>query len=49
MSDNELPAWKYSCPCGYSLRSAYGFLNQQEIHKMLRNHIESVHIDNVEK
>lgn len=33
----------YSCPCGYSLQSAYGFLTQAEISRMLVSHIDSVH------
>ena len=46
---NVLKDWMHTCLCGYSLKSAYGFLTQMEISRMLKSHIESVHIDNVEK
>jgi hypothetical protein len=43
VSSNELPNWMHTCPCGYSLKSAYGFLTQKEISRMMLNHIESMH------
>ena len=51
MSDveNKLHNWMHTCLCGYSLKSAYGFLTQMEISRMMKSHIESMHIDNVEK
>jgi hypothetical protein len=47
--DNVLKNWMHTCLCGYSLKSAYGFLSQMEISRMMKSHIESMHIDNVEK
>jgi hypothetical protein len=41
--NNELPDWMHTCPCGYSLKSAYGFLNQKEISRMMLSHIETIH------
>ena len=40
---NVLKDWMHTCPCGYSLKSAYSFLGQKEISRMMLNHIESVH------
>lgn len=51
-NDNEnnfIKDWMHTCLCGYSLKSAYGFLTQMEISRMMKSHIESVHIDNMEK
>ena len=49
MSDNYNPKnvlqdWMHTCPCGYSLKSAYDFLGQKEISKMLLSHIEAMHV-----
>ena len=41
--NNELPNAMHTCPCGYSLKSAYGFLSQKEISRMMLNHIETMH------
>jgi hypothetical protein len=51
MSDeqDDRPKWMHTCLCGYSLRAAAGFISQAEISRMMKSHIESVHIDNVEK
>ena len=42
-NSNELFDWMHTCPCGYSLKSAYGFLTQREISRMMLSHIESMH------
>jgi hypothetical protein len=42
-NSNELFDWMHTCPCGYSLKSAYGFLTQKEISRMMLSHIESMH------
>ena len=39
----EINKSDYSCECGYSLLSAYGFLGQKEITRMLLNHIQTMH------
>jgi hypothetical protein len=41
---NQLMDWMHTCPCGYSLKSAYGFLTQKEIHRMLAHHIRTMHM-----
>jgi hypothetical protein len=41
---NKLMNWMHTCPCGYSLKSAYGFLTQQDISAMLESHIRAFHI-----
>lgn len=41
---NQLMDWMHTCPCGYSLKSAYGFLTQKEIHRMLASHIKAMHM-----
>ena len=40
---NVLPDALHTCPCGYSLLSAWGFLGQKEVSRMLLSHIQSVH------
>ena len=40
---NVLPKAAHTCFCGYSLLSAYGFLGQKEVSRMMLNHLESVH------
>lgn len=40
---NVLPKAAHTCFCGYSLLSAYGFLGQIEVSRMMLNHLESVH------
>ena len=42
-NSNELPDWMHTCPCGYSLKSAYGFIGQKEISRMMLSHIEAIH------
>jgi hypothetical protein len=39
----EIPEAMHTCPCGYSLKSAYGFLSQMEISRMMLSHIEAMH------
>ena len=41
---NVLQDWMHTCPCGYSLKSAYDFLGQKEISRMLLSHIEAMHV-----
>jgi hypothetical protein len=48
MTQNK-PNWLHTCLCGYSLATAAEFLSQAEISRMMKSHIESMHIDNVEK
>ena len=43
-SKNVLQDWMHTCPCGYSLKSAYDFLGQKEISRMLLSHIEAMHV-----
>ena len=40
---NELPEAFHTCFCGYSLLSAYGFIGQQGVSRMMLDHLESVH------
>jgi hypothetical protein len=40
---NELPKAAHTCFCGYSLLSAYGFLGQKEVSRMMLSHLEIVH------
>jgi hypothetical protein len=49
MSNQEKPRWMHTCLCGYSLEAASSFLSQAEISRMMKSHIESIHINNVEK
>jgi len=49
MDQPEKPKWMHTCLCGYSLEAASSFLSQAEISRMMKSHIESIHIDNVEK
>jgi len=49
MTDLERSRWMHTCLCGYSLEAASSFLSQAEISRMMKSHIESIHIDNVEK
>jgi len=46
---DDRPKWMHTCLCGYSLKAAASFISQAEISRMMKSHIESVHIDNVEK
>jgi len=39
----DVPDLFHTCFCGYSLKSAYKFLSQQEISKMMLSHIQSIH------
>lgn len=41
---NRLLNWMHTCLCGYSLKSAYGFLTQADISHMLQSHIRAVHM-----
>jgi hypothetical protein len=42
---NQLMDWMHTCPCGYSLKSAYGFLDgQKEVSRMLASHIRAMHM-----
>lgn len=41
---NQVMNWMHTCPCGYSLKSAYGFLTQADIHRMLASHIRAMHM-----
>jgi hypothetical protein len=40
---NVLPDALHTCPCGYSLLSAWGFLGQKEVSRMMLNHIQTMH------
>ena len=40
---NVLPKAAHTCFCGYSLLSAYGFLGQIEVSRMMLSHLELVH------
>ena len=40
---NVLPDAFHTCYCGYSLLSAYGFLGQKEVSRMMLSHIQLVH------
>jgi hypothetical protein len=40
---NVLPDALHTCPCGYTLRAAWGFLGQKEVSRMLLSHIQSMH------
>jgi hypothetical protein len=40
---NVLPEAFHTCYCGYSLLSAYGFLGQKEVSRMMLSHIQSMH------
>ena len=40
---NVLHEWMHTCPCGYSLLSAWGFLGQKEVSRMLLSHIQTMH------
>ena len=43
---NKLEKWMHTCPCGYSLLSAYDFLGGQAgVSRLLADHIETMHID----
>lgn len=41
---SDCPKFMYECPCGYSLRSALGFISQAEVSRMLENHIRTMHL-----
>jgi hypothetical protein len=41
--DNVLQDWMHTCPCGYSLQAAWGFLGQKEVSRMLLSHIQTMH------
>jgi hypothetical protein len=42
---NKLMDWMHTCPCGYSLKSAYDFLDgQQGVSRLLADHIRAFHI-----
>ena len=40
---NVLPKAAHTCYCGYSLLSAYGFLGQKEVSRMMLRHIQTMH------
>ena len=40
---NVLPEALHTCYCGYSLLSAWGFLGQKEVSRMMLSHLESIH------
>lgn len=40
---NILPKAAHTCFCGYSLLSAYGFLGQKEVSRMMLNHLQTEH------
>ena len=40
---NVLPEAFHTCYCGYSLLSAYGFLGQKEVSRMMLSHIQTMH------
>jgi hypothetical protein len=46
---NKLHDMMHTCPCGYSLKSAYGFMTQVEISRMMENHIRSMHVEDTDE
>jgi len=40
---SEIPKAMHTCYCGYSLASAYKFLTQEELSRMMLNHIKTMH------
>lgn len=40
---NVLPKAAHTCYCGYSLLSAYGFIGQEGVSRLMLSHLEAVH------